>query len=302
MKKNTYLKSNRLKLTGLISLLALIALFSLPSKTKAAADSSLSFSPQSKTVSTGEAFTLDAVMNPGSHHVSAVELFITYDQTKISLTKIACSSTFGTSLLVPAIPFPENGKARIDCGISLGISPVENQTVASTLSFAALSEEVNESPVAFADSSIAAADDEPGVNELGTKNGSLITITKPGVKTYTVTPSSGENGTISPNISQTADKETSLQFIVAPDEGYSASVGGTCGGTLSGTTYTIKVIADCTVKALFSKITPPPSGNGAGDENKHFPRFQLFYSNFKNVVFRDIGHNIANFFRFRFRR
>jgi hypothetical protein len=42
-------------------------------------------------------------------------------------------------------------------------------------------------------------------------------------------------------------------FTVTPNSGYSASVGGTCGGSLVGTTYTTNAItANCTVIASFS--------------------------------------------------
>jgi hypothetical protein len=60
---------------------------------------------------------------------------------------------------------------------------------------------------------------------------------------------------------------TPAQFTVTPIAGYAAAVGGTCGGTLAGTTYTTKmIIADCTVVATFTAIpgstqtrtSPPP--------------------------------------------
>ncbi len=41
--------------------------------------------------------------------------------------------------------------------------------------------------------------------------------------------------------------------MVSPDAGYSASVGGTCGGTFSSGTFTTNaIIADCTVNATFT--------------------------------------------------
>ncbi|MCL2871925.1 MAG: hypothetical protein FWF41_02920 [Betaproteobacteria bacterium] len=43
-------------------------------------------------------------------------------------------------------------------------------------------------------------------------------------------------------------------YTVTPNAGYTlSSVGGTCGGTLSGNTYTTKIVtANCTVAASFA--------------------------------------------------
>jgi hypothetical protein len=70
--------------------------------------------------------------------------------------------------------------------------------------------------------------------------------------TYTVTASAGTGGSISPTSDTVAQGETT-SFTVTPNEHYSISgVAGTCGGTLSGSTYTTApVTADCTVEASF---------------------------------------------------
>jgi fibro-slime domain-containing protein len=69
---------------------------------------------------------------------------------------------------------------------------------------------------------------------------------------FIVTPSAGSNGTISPNTPQIIYSGLTTTFTVTPDFGYTASVGGTCGGTLVGTTYTTNAItASCTVVASF---------------------------------------------------
>jgi len=73
---------------------------------------------------------------------------------------------------------------------------------------------------------------------------------------YTVTPSAGTNGTITPTDPQTVTEGATTQFTVTPDAGYVATVGGTCGGSLSGTTYTTNAITDnCTVSASFTAVT-----------------------------------------------
>ncbi len=70
---------------------------------------------------------------------------------------------------------------------------------------------------------------------------------------YTVTPSAGANGAISPSTAQKVVDGETTTFTVTPDTGYStASVTGTCGGNLTGTTYTTNPITDdCTVDATF---------------------------------------------------
>ena len=71
---------------------------------------------------------------------------------------------------------------------------------------------------------------------------------------YRVTPSAGVNGSISPSTVQPIAQGATASFTVIPANGYSATVGGTCGGILSGTTYTTNAItADCTVAASFTQ-------------------------------------------------
>ena len=91
---------------------------------------------------------------------------------------------------------------------------------------------------------------------------------------HTVTPSIGQgagHGTITPGSPQPVEHGTAMSFTVTPQAGYTVSVGGTCGGTLAGTTYTTHlVIADCTVVANFKSlqdstfIVTPSLGEGAG--------------------------------------
>ncbi len=74
---------------------------------------------------------------------------------------------------------------------------------------------------------------------------------------YTVSPTAGANGSISPNTPQLVAYNTGGNFTVAPSSGYSASVGGSCGGALGGTAYTTAAVtANCTVVASFSDSVP----------------------------------------------
>ena len=53
--------------------------------------------------------------------------------------------------------------------------------------------------------------------------------------TYTVTPSIGINGSVSPNVPQTVGQGGVASFSVFPNAGYAITMGGTCVGTLAQT-------------------------------------------------------------------
>jgi len=80
---------------------------------------------------------------------------------------------------------------------------------------------------------------------------------------WTVTPSAGAGGTINPSTPVTVNNGSTTTFTVTPNNGYVASVGGTCGGNLNGTTFTTNAItANCTVSATFTTSPPPPPPPG----------------------------------------
>jgi len=87
----------------------------------------------------------------------------------------------------------------------------------------------------------------------------------------TVTPLAALNGSISPATAQSITYSATATFTVTPNTGYVASVGGTCGGTLSGKTYTTNAIAaDCTVIATFTRgytVTLSAGANGTISPN-----------------------------------
>jgi hypothetical protein len=81
--------------------------------------------------------------------------------------------------------------------------------------------------------------------------------------TYTVESSASTGGSINPSGSVDVTANDTTSFTVTPSEGYELdSVGGTCGGSLLGATYTTSAVVDnCTVTATFSEIaTEDPAG------------------------------------------
>ena len=80
-----------------------------------------------------------------------------------------------------------------------------------------------------------------------------VHVTTTSTPIYQVSPSVGANGSISPSSAVTVNPGNTTTFTVTPNAGYSAAVGGTCGGSLSGSTYTTgEIIAPCTITASFS--------------------------------------------------
>ena len=72
-------------------------------------------------------------------------------------------------------------------------------------------------------------------------------------RTYTVTPSAGSNGTISPNTAQTVAYGQGTSFTATPSTNYSAAFTSTCSGSANGNTYTVSSVAsNCSVSVAFS--------------------------------------------------
>jgi filamentous hemagglutinin family protein len=102
-------------------------------------------------------------------------------------------------------------------------------------------------------------------------NADCTVIASFAIDTHTVTPSvTGGNGAIAPSTPQTVNHGATTSFTLTPAANYHvANVAGTCGGTLTGNTYTTDPVnADCTVIASFAidthTVTPSVTGgNGA---------------------------------------
>jgi hypothetical protein len=73
---------------------------------------------------------------------------------------------------------------------------------------------------------------------------------------FVVSPSAGEGGSISPDTAVFVAARDTTTFTVSPDNDWEvASIDGTCGGSLSGNTYTTNSItAACTVEASFQRV------------------------------------------------
>ncbi|MBO9661999.1 delta-60 repeat domain-containing protein [Dokdonella sp.] len=107
-------------------------------------------------------------------------------------------------------------------------------------------------------------------------SGSIIESTRQMVAT--VTPFAGAGGSISPSAPQFVDTELPASFTLTPSAGQQVlGVSGTCGGSLSGNTYTtLPLNADCTVVASFTSadnfVVTPTLVSGRGSVSPQTPQ------------------------------
>ena len=94
------------------------------------------------------------------------------------------------------------------------------------------------------------------------------------INTYSVTPSAGSGGSISPSTAQTVNYGGTTSFSVTPNTGYAISSVTGCGGSLSGSTYTTgPITGNCTVSATFIQtFTVTPSAGAGGGMSPSTPQ------------------------------
>ena len=193
-------------------------------------------------------FAVTAYNSAGLESVSSNEASKTFPATAYSLTVTAAGSGSGSVTSSPA---------GISCGTACSASFAVASSVTLTATPAASS--------TFSGWSGACT----GTGSCSVTMDAAKSVTANfAVKTYTVTPSAGANGAISPSTAQTVNHNATTSFTVTPVAGYRiVSVTG-CGGTLNGSTYTTgPVTANCTVSASFvdataGSLTVSRSGNG----------------------------------------
>ncbi len=125
----------------------------------------------------------------------------------------------------------------------------------------------------------------------------IVTVTN-----YTVTPTAGSNGTINPAVPQTVNSGATFVFTVIPNNGYTAAVTGTCGGSLVGTSYTTNAItANCSVIASFTATATSTTTLASNLNPSNFGQSVTFTATVSggvgtptgSVEFRDGGNVIA---------
>jgi hypothetical protein len=90
-------------------------------RAEAAPEATLGFDPASPTVSNGQSISIDLRIDPGSNQVTALELHIQFDRTKLQATDITVPSDL-TALMTPEYN-NSNGTATIIVGVRPGNPP-----------------------------------------------------------------------------------------------------------------------------------------------------------------------------------
>jgi hypothetical protein len=117
------------------------------------------------------------------------------------------------------------------------------------------------------------------------------------INRYTVMPSAGEHGGISPNTPQSVEHGKTTDFTITPDTGYSIDKVEGCGGTLdvSTDTYTTgAVTADCSVTASFviNRYTVMPSAGEHGSISPNTPQSVDYGKTTSFTLTSEIGYGI----------
>jgi hypothetical protein len=99
----------------------------------------------------------------------------------------------------------------------------------------------------------------PWIWSCSSTNGGTSAGCSAAIQSWTVTPSAGSNGALTPATAQTVNSRSTTSFTVTSAPDYQLfSISG-CGGTLTGSTYTTgPVTSDCSVTASFSPAAAIP--------------------------------------------
>lgn len=128
-------------------------------RTRAAAATILSFSPASLTIAPNQTFTLNILINTGTNRVTAAEIQVTFDNTKLQAQSISPGS-FLTTVLLPGTIDQARGKASITLGS--GTTPQQGSSTLVTLTFKATNPTGNSPTNIVLNGSQVAAIGEPG--------------------------------------------------------------------------------------------------------------------------------------------
>lgn len=168
---------------------------------KAAASTTLSFSPASTSISAGQKANLDITVDPGNNYVSSVKLEITFDSLKFSNPVFTANTeAFPEILSGPAIT-----QGKVEVILAVGSDPtkvIQAPTKVGVFSLTANSTSSVSTPIAFGPNTVvlsAAPQDSPSENVLST------TI-----------PASVEIMTTSPNLTLTPTSTPSLTPTPTP--------------------------------------------------------------------------------------
>lgn len=171
----------------------------------------------------------------------------------------AASGTVGSCQVQVTVPAgTELGSGSDTASIAYKSDDMPFQSDDAGLTISSLMISVTYTVIAKADSDVDGVPDSTPDLCPNTPAGESVDITgcSESQSLYDVTATAGANGKITPDGLRQKTEGGRLSYALTPDAGFTASVGGTCGGSLSGNFYTTNSItADCTVVATFSATT-----------------------------------------------
>lgn len=186
MKKRKDAGQSLLLVSGVFVVLAIFCLLAYGSKNRAEAapNSTVYFNPSSVTPALNSAFNLDAVINPGTNSISAVEVHVTFDHTKLHLNSITPNSVSGAFTDILQAAQIDNNAGTGSIILSTGGSStgyVTSITTMATFNFTVIAS--GSSTVGLA-GTMAAAQGESG-DVITTRTGATVTVAS--VRTYSLT-------------------------------------------------------------------------------------------------------------------
>jgi hypothetical protein len=147
----------------ILMILSFVCLHFSNFRATAAPESVLYFEPSNESVAVNSNFTLNAMINPGTNKITAVELRISFDKNKLKLNSVDIANSPFQSVLQSAKIDNENGSASIVLGVppSDPANPVTSISKVAGFNFQALSA-VESTIVSITSGSLASALGESG--------------------------------------------------------------------------------------------------------------------------------------------
>ena len=166
-------------------------------RSRAAASTVLYFNPSAPNTTTAcTNFTADVMVDPGQNVVSIVDMYLTYDASKISITGITPSSEFSTIVREASL---SSGAANISVSVGNDTAKaVRTVTKVATITFKPISATTGTTPVTFDSTKTRAfslsSADQPTENVLQTTTPANVTV-----KQDTTCPNGATGGAASTN-------------------------------------------------------------------------------------------------------
>jgi hypothetical protein len=183
---------------------------------KAAPASTLEFTPSSRTVSVGDSFTLEVVLETGENIVPAAELHITFNPAVFEATSLLAGPDLDNIYDGPII---DNGTGAAFIVVGDVQSPVNGVGTIASITFSVVGESGQTEKVDFSDETQAGAWYEEGINVLVGMTPALITVSQAEGPTATPTTATAPTATPTTGAGPTATPTTATAPTATPTTG-----------------------------------------------------------------------------------